>query len=152
MKKFYLLVFIITFCFISVSAQFVRKDQLIIVDGKIRNIKLNSISPNDIESISVSKLPSNKEKESFGVLAENGVISITTKGYLQTDNQKDLIIKPLLLVDGTVYTNSLDSINVSEIESVEVIKGISATKLYGKAGGNGVILVKTKEKASDKKQ
>jgi TonB-dependent SusC/RagA subfamily outer membrane receptor len=140
-----------TFCFISASAQIEKKDPLIIVNGKISNIKLNSISPNEIESISVSKLPSSKDKEAFGVLAENGVISIITKDYIQTDSQKDLSSKPLVLVDGRVYTNSLDSINVQEIESVDVRKGISATKLYGKAGKNGVILVKTKEKTPTKK-
>ncbi len=60
--------------------------------------------------------------------------------------------KPLVLLDGQVYTNSLDSINVGEIESVDVRRGSGATKLYGKAGENGVILVKTKVKVSDKKQ
>lgn len=137
-----------TFYFISVSAQIDKKDPLIVVNGKISNIRLNSISPNEIESISVSKLPSSKDKEAFGVLAENGVISIITKGYMQTDSQKDLPSKPLVLVDGIVYTNSLDSINVQEIESVGVRKDISATKLYGKAGENGVIFIKTKEKTS----
>ena len=148
MKKLCLLVFSMTFYFISVSAQIDKKDPLIVVNGKISNIRLNSISPNEIESISVSKLPSSKDKEAFGVLAENGVISIITKGYMQTDSQKDLPSKPLVLVDGIVYTNSLDSINVQEIESVGVRKDISATKLYGKAGENGVIFIKTKEKTS----
>jgi hypothetical protein len=152
MKKLCLFVFSMTFCLVSVSAQIDKKDPLIVVNGKISNIKLNSISPNEIESLSVSKLPSSKDKEAFGVLAENGVISIITKDYIQTDSQKDLPSKPLVLVDGLVYTNSLDSINVQEIESVDVRKGIAATKLYGKAGENGVILVKTKEKTSIKKQ
>ncbi len=146
MKKLCLMVFSMTFCLISVSAQIDKKNPLIVINGKISNIKLNSISPNEVESISVSKLPSSKDKEAFGVLAENGVISINTKDYIQTDSKKDLPSKPLVLVDGIVYTNSLDSINVQEIESVDVIKGIAATKLYGKAGENGVILIKTKIK------
>jgi uncharacterized membrane protein YcaP (DUF421 family) len=151
MKKLCLLVFSMTFCLISVSAQIGKKDPLIVVNGKISNIKLNSISPNEIKSISVSKFQSSKDKEAFGVLAENGVISMITKDYKQTDSQKDLSSKPLVLVDGIVYTNSLDSINVQEIESVDVRKGIAAKKLYGKAGENGVILVKTKEKTPTKK-
>ena len=145
MKKLCLLVFSMTFCFISVSAQIDKKDPLIVVNGKISNIKLNSISPNEIESISVSKLPSSKDKEAFGVLAENGVISIITNDYIQNDSQKDLPSKPLVLVDGIVYTNSLDSINVQEIESMTVLKNYSATKTYGNAGENGVILIKRKE-------
>jgi len=138
-----------TFCFISVSAQIDKKDPLIVVNGKISNIKLNSISPNEIESISVSKLPSSKDKEAFGVLSENGVISIITKDNIQTDSQEDLPSKPLVLVDGTVYTNSLDSINVQEIESMTVLKDYSATKTYGKAGEDGVILIKRKEQTKE---
>ena len=139
------------FCLISVSAQIVKKDPLIVVNGKISNIKLNSIRPNEIESISVSKLPSSTDKEAFGVLAENGIISIITKDYIQSDSQKDLPSQPLILVDGIVYTKNLDSINVQEIESVDVRKGMADTRLYGKAGQNGVILIKTKEKISTKK-
>lgn len=75
MKKLYLLVFSMTFSFISVSAQIDKKDQLIVVNGKISNIKLNSISPNEIESISVSKLPSSKDKEAFGVLLTSALFS-----------------------------------------------------------------------------
>jgi bla regulator protein blaR1 len=150
MKKLCLLVFSMAFCFISVSAQIDKKDPLIVVNGKISNITLNSISPNEIESISVSKLPSSKDKETYGVLAENGVISIITKDYIKTDSQKNQPTKPLVLVDGEVYTNNLDSINVQEIESVSIRKDKSATELYGKAGENGVILITTKEKTSNK--
>jgi TonB-dependent SusC/RagA subfamily outer membrane receptor len=145
MKKLFLFLFSLAFFFVSLSAQIDKKDPLIVVNGKISNIKLNSISPNEIESISVSKLPSSKDKESFGVLADNGIISIITKDYTQTDSQKDLPSKPLVLVDGIIYTNSLDSINIQEIESMTVLKDYSATKTYGKAGENGIILIKRKE-------
>lgn len=151
MKKLCLLAFSMTFCLISVSAQIVKKDRLIVVNGKISNIRLDSISPNEIESISVSTLPTLTDKEAFGILAANGVISIFTKDYIKADTLKDSPSKPLVLVDGMVYTNSLDSINVQEIESVDVIKGLAATKLYGKAGENGAILLRTKEKTSTRK-
>ena len=150
MKKLSLFIFLTAFCFISIYGQTDKKDPLIVINGKISNIKLNSLDPNNIKSLSVTKPPSLKEE--YGILAENGVISIITKDYVRADNQEDQLIKPLVLVDGEVYTNSLDCINVQEIESVDVRKGIAATKLYGKAGENGVILVKTKEKTSNKKQ
>ena len=149
MKKLSLFLFSIVFSFISLYGQTDKKDPLIVINGKISNIQLNSLDPNNIESLSVTKPPSSKEE--YGILAENGVISIITKDYVRTDNQKDQQIKPLVLVDGEVYTDSLDSINVQEIESVDVRKGISATKLYGKAGENGVILITLKEKTNNKK-
>jgi bla regulator protein blaR1 len=150
MKKLSLLVLPMIFCFISLSAQIDKKDPLIVVNGKISNIKMNSLDPNTIESMTVSK--SQGAKDAYGVLAENGVISIITKDYIESDNQKDQPSKPLVLVDGEVYTNSLDSINIQEIESVNVIKNKSATAPYGKAGENGIIMITTKDNSLMKKQ
>jgi len=150
MKKLFLLVLPMIFCFISLSAQLEKKNPLIVVNGKISNIKLSSLYPSDIESLTVSK--SKAYKDAYGVLAENGVISIITKDYVKTDSQNDQSSKPLVLVDGEVYTNSLDSINIQEVESLSVIKDKSATALYGKVGENGVILITTKEKTFNKKQ
>lgn len=138
------------FCFISLSAQLEKKNPLIVINGKISNIKLSSLYPSDIESMTVSK--SQAYKDAYGVLAENGVISIITKDYVKTDSQNDQSSRPLVLIDGEVYTNSLDSINIQEVESMSVIKDKSATALYGKAGENGVILITTKEKTFNKKQ
>jgi bla regulator protein BlaR1 len=149
MKKLSLLVFLMIFCFISLSAQIDKKDPLIVVNGKISNIKLNSLDPNAIESLTVSK--SQAAKDDYGILAENGVISIITKDYVKSDSQTDQPSKPLVLVNGEVYTNNLDSINIQEVESLDVRKGISATKHYGKAGENGVILITTKGNPQSKK-
>ena len=150
MKKLTLLIFPVIFCFISLSAQVDKKDPLIVINGKISNIKLSSLEPSDIESMSVSK--SQAAKDAYGILAENGVISIITKGYVKTDSQNDQPSKPLVFVDGEVFTSSLDSINIQEIESVSVMKDKSATALYGKVGENGVILITTKENSLKKKQ
>jgi TonB-dependent SusC/RagA subfamily outer membrane receptor len=138
------------FCFISLSAQVDKKDPLIVINGKISNINLSSLEPCDIESMSVSK--SQAAKDAYGILAENGVISIITKDYVKTNNQNDQPSEPLVLVDGEVFTTSLDSINIQEIESVSVMKDKSATALYGKVGENGVILITTKENPLRKKQ
>ena len=144
MKKLFVSIFLTVFCFLSIYGETDKKDPLIVINGKISNIKLNPLDPNNIESLSVTKSPSFKEE--YGILAENGVIFIITKDYVRADNQKDQPLKPLVLVDGEVYTCSLDSINVREIESIDVLNVTSALKLYGKAGENGVILVKIKEK------
>jgi TonB-dependent SusC/RagA subfamily outer membrane receptor len=150
MKNLSLLVILSFFSFLSLSAQIDKKDPLIVINGKISNIKLVSLNPSEIESLSVTK--SKASKDAYGVLAENGVISIITKDYIKTDSQKDQPSKPLVFVDGEVYTNSLDSINIQEVESLSVRKDKSATAPYGKAGENGVILITTKEKTFNKKQ
>jgi len=52
--------------------------------------------------------------------------------------------KPLMVVDGAFFDGNLDEIGEEEIASVDVLKGASATAIYGNQGENGVIVVKTK--------
>ena len=51
---------------------------------------------------------------------------------------------PLLVVDGSPYDGSLNDINPIDIESLTVLKDAASTALYGARGGNGVILITTK--------
>jgi TonB-linked SusC/RagA family outer membrane protein len=51
---------------------------------------------------------------------------------------------PLILVDGVVWTQSLDLLNPELIESVDVLKDGSAAAIYGTRATNGVILVSLK--------
>lgn len=46
--------------------------------------------------------------------------------------------------DSTNAIVSLNSINPADIESITVLKNESATKAYGDAGKNGVIIIETK--------
>lgn len=53
---------------------------------------------------------------------------------------------------GQSYTsalNSLFSLNLADIESIEVIKDLSATALYGSKGANGVISIKTRRPSKE---
>lgn len=53
---------------------------------------------------------------------------------------------PLLVVDGVPYSNiSLNDIAADDIESVDVLKGATASALYGARGGSGAIMVTTKK-------
>ncbi|EHO09885.1 SusC/RagA family TonB-linked outer membrane protein [Myroides odoratimimus] len=47
-------------------------------------------------------------------------------------------------------TNILNSINPSDIESIEILKDADATAIYGSRGANGVVLITTKKNKSDK--
>lgn len=52
---------------------------------------------------------------------------------------------PAVIVDGIPQTiNDLNSINPSDIESVNVLKDAASTSIYGVKGGNGVIVITTK--------
>lgn len=52
---------------------------------------------------------------------------------------------PLLVVDGVPYGNiTLRDIASDDIESIDVLKGATASALYGSRGGSGAIMVTTK--------
>ncbi len=51
---------------------------------------------------------------------------------------------PLVIVDGVMIEGTLADINVDDIQSIDVVKGASASALYGSRAGNGVVVVTTK--------
>lgn len=54
--------------------------------------------------------------------------------------------EPLIVVDGVPYSNiSLRDIVSDDIESIDVLKGATASALYGARGGSGVIMITTKK-------
>jgi TonB-linked SusC/RagA family outer membrane protein len=58
---------------------------------------------------------------------------------------------PLVVVDGVQLPGyDLNSINSSDIESIEILKDASSASIYGSRGANGVILVTTKSGKSGK--
>jgi TonB-dependent SusC/RagA subfamily outer membrane receptor len=67
------------------------------------------------------------------VIGKNVKIRDSFSFYLSTE--------PLFVVDGMIVTQ-LDDISPSDVKSIEVLKGASAS-VYGARGGNGVILITT---------
>lgn len=51
---------------------------------------------------------------------------------------------PLVIVDGTPYSNDINTLNTNDIESMTVLKDAASNALYGARGANGVILITTK--------
>lgn len=56
---------------------------------------------------------------------------------------------PLIVVDGVPTDQAFSDFNQDVIESITVLKGATASALYGSRGGNGAIMITTK-KGSDK--
>ena len=52
--------------------------------------------------------------------------------------------EPMYIVDGAIIEGTLADINANDIENIEVVKGASASALYGSRAGNGVIVITTK--------
>ncbi|TDO24220.1 SusC/RagA family TonB-linked outer membrane protein [Pedobacter duraquae] len=51
---------------------------------------------------------------------------------------------PLYIVDGVQVDNALSVISPQEIESIDVLKDVASTAIYGARGANGVVLITTK--------
>lgn len=62
-----------------------------------------------------------------------------------TDPSKDT---PLFVIDGVIREN-MDGINQEDIESMEVLKDAASSAIYGAKGANGIILITTKNGASN---
>ncbi len=52
--------------------------------------------------------------------------------------------EPLYVIDGAFSNNGLNSLNPSDIESIEILKDGSAAAIYGSRAANGVVLITTK--------
>ena len=77
---------------------------------------------------------------SAAVNAQKEVIVINKTTKSSTDN-------PLIVVDGKIETAAkMDDYDPNNIESVNVLKGESATKKYGKKGEKGVVEITLKNK------
>ncbi|MFS0489453.1 SusC/RagA family TonB-linked outer membrane protein [Leadbetterella byssophila] len=60
---------------------------------------------------------------------------------------------PLIVLDGIPFAGSLNDINPTTIERVDILKDASATAIYGSRGANGVLLITTnKGKPGQKSQ
>ncbi len=52
--------------------------------------------------------------------------------------------QPLILIDGVIFEGELADVNVDDIASFEVVKGASASALYGSRAGSGVLVITSK--------
>lgn len=74
-----------------------------------------------------------------------GNVSIRIRGTNSINSGNE----PLFVVDGFPGAGDLNSINPSDIESIDVLKDASATAIYGSRGANGVIIITTKKGKTD---
>ncbi|GAA4780086.1 TonB-dependent receptor [Olivibacter ginsenosidimutans] len=104
-----------------------------------------SIKEEDIKSVPIASLDKALQGRIAGVQVTTnsakpgGQTTIRIRGTGSINASND----PLYVIDG-FPTGDLNSINPSDIASIEVLKDASATAIYGSRGSNGVVLVTTK--------
>ena len=52
---------------------------------------------------------------------------------------------PLFVIDGVPTTATLNSLNMNDIESMQVLKDAASASIYGSRAANGVIIITTKK-------
>ncbi|MBX2876563.1 MAG: TonB-dependent receptor [Saprospiraceae bacterium] len=57
---------------------------------------------------------------------------------------------PLIILDGIIYNGAISTINVSDVENIDVLKDASAAAVYGARAANGVIIITTKKGKTEK--
>lgn len=150
---------------------------LVSVDGdlKKKDFDINQIDASSIRSINILKGES--AIAAYGDYAKDvdGVIEIETKGYREVriigksatikgdstilEGNPSIKIKghhagmaKLFIVDGIEFGHAeFEKLNLDpgRIESITVLKGESATKLYGEKGSEGVIIIKLKKEITN---
>lgn len=70
-----------------------------------------------------------------------GGFAIRIRGVATVNGSAD----PLYVVDGVQVGTSIDFLNPTDVESIEILKDASATAIYGTKGANGVIIITTKK-------
>ena len=109
---------------------------------------VGSIVTTTQETLKRSGSPTNLAQALTGQLA--GVTTISSTGEPGNDDPRILIraqgtwnnSQPLILVDGV--ERKMNDIDISEVESISVLKDASATAVFGVKGSEGVILITTK--------
>ena len=123
---------------------------------------MSSISPEKIDKGSVKSVDQMLQGRSSGLymVQNSGMPGAGSTIRIRGGNSISGGNEPLYVIDGIpIYSsaggsqtdlNPLNSIAVTDIQSIEVLKDASSTAIYGARGANGVIMITTKQGAAGK--
>lgn len=117
----------------------VRKSDLTGSVSSIQAEKLNTDSQASVDQIIQGRLPGVQVTQGSAEPGGNFSLRIRGANSITAGNE------PLYVIDGLPGANPGNSLNPSDIKSIEVLKDASATAIYGARGSNGVVLITTKQ-------
>lgn len=117
----------------------VRKSDLTGSVGSVNGEELNSVSQTSVDQVLQGRVAGVRITQTNAEPGGGFSVRIRGTNSITAGNE------PLYVVDGLPGTNPLNSLNPSDIESVEVLKDASATAIYGARGSNGVVIITTKQ-------
>jgi len=114
----------------------IKKSDMTGAVGGLKGSQLDSQSNNNVGSAIQGKIAGVTVESDSGAPGSGTKIQIRGAGSLNNNN-------PLILVDD-IAVASMNNLNPSDIESIQVLKDASAAAIYGSRAANGVILITTK--------
>lgn len=107
------------------------------------------VSTKEIKSLAVPSISDALQGRAAGVQVissgtpgSDATIRIRGIGTINDNN-------PLLVIDGVPVSSGLNTLNMNDVESMQVLKDASATAIYGSRGANGVVIITTKRGKSE---
>lgn len=118
------------------------------VSGAIGSLKL--------ENTPIANLPNPNVLDALKGRIPGFTIGSTTNAggnpsmIIRGQNSISGALAPLIVVDGVIFTGSLNEINPNDVESVDVLKDAASAAIYGSQGNSGVLIITTKRGKSGK--
>lgn len=155
---------------IILESEYSELDEVVVIGyGSVKKSDLtgsvSSIKAEDITRTAISSIDQGIQGKAAGVVVSMGSGQPGARSSTRIRGSTSILgsNEPLYVIDGVIISsgnsvgavtgpslNPLESINPSDVESIEVLKDASATAIYGARGANGVILVTTKRGKSGK--
>jgi TonB-linked SusC/RagA family outer membrane protein len=118
----------------------VKKSHLTGAISKVTNKDLDQVAQARVDDVLVGRVSGVNVQATEGEAGSAPTIRIRGTGSMVASSD------PLIVVDGLVVDNDfLGSLDMNEVESFEVLKDAASSAIYGSRGGNGVILITTKD-------
>jgi TonB-linked SusC/RagA family outer membrane protein len=110
---------------------------------------ISLVSTKDIKSLAVPSIGDALQGRAAGVqVISSGTpgsdVTLRIRGVGTINNNN-----PLLVIDGVPVSSGLNTLNMNDVESMQILKDASATAIYGSRGANGVVIITTKRGKAD---
>ena len=117
-----------------------KKSHLTGAISKVTNKDLDQVAAARVDDVLVGRVSGVNIQATEGEAGSAPTIRIRGTGSMVASSD------PLIVVDGLVVDNDfLGSLDMNDVASFEVLKDAASSAIYGSRGGNGVILITTKD-------
>ena len=139
-----------SFLDIALQKEYIGLDEVVIIGFGVQKKSdlsgsVTSVKAKDLEDIVATDVVSSIKGKAAGVLvsSKGGAPGETPSILIRGASSINASNEPLYIIDGV--SGNIQNINQHDIESIEILKDAASTAIYGAAGANGVVLIKTKQ-------